>query len=147
LPSAGRVCQWLGAVQTARVWTAPRRLPLTIDEACSGLIASIFAASPSGLTPADTGLSHPYGAGSPRTGRTELHCLEVMARCLAEIKAGRWPKQGAHSHSKRPVPRGTGLVSDGLTVLRRARVGLIGHFGKLHPMYWGSVKGPPPVPL
>jgi hypothetical protein len=25
-------------------------------------------------------------------GRSELHCLRVMARCLAEIKAGRWPK-------------------------------------------------------
>jgi len=24
-------------------------------------------------------------------GRSELHCLEVMACCLAEIKAGRWP--------------------------------------------------------
>jgi len=22
----------------------------------------------------------------------ELHCVEVIARCLAEIKAGRWPK-------------------------------------------------------
>jgi len=25
-------------------------------------------------------------------GRSELHCLRVMARCLAEIEAGRWPK-------------------------------------------------------
>ena len=25
-------------------------------------------------------------------GQTERHCLWVMARCLAEIKAGRWPK-------------------------------------------------------
>jgi hypothetical protein len=24
-------------------------------------------------------------------GQTELHCLEVMARCLAGIKAERWP--------------------------------------------------------
>jgi hypothetical protein len=28
---------------------------------------------------------------SVATGQTELHCLQVMARCLAEIKAGRWP--------------------------------------------------------
>ena len=25
-------------------------------------------------------------------GRSELHCLEVKARCLGEIKAGRWPR-------------------------------------------------------
>jgi hypothetical protein len=25
-------------------------------------------------------------------GQTELHCLQVMARCLAQIKAGRWPR-------------------------------------------------------
>jgi len=25
-------------------------------------------------------------------GPTKLHCLQVMARCLAEIKAGRWPR-------------------------------------------------------
>ena len=24
-------------------------------------------------------------------GQTELHCVEEMARCLGEIKAGRWP--------------------------------------------------------
>jgi len=29
---------------------------------------------------------------SVATGQTELDCLRVMARCLAEIKAGRWPK-------------------------------------------------------
>lgn len=27
-------------------------------------------------------------------GQSELHCVEVMARCLAEIKAGRWRKSG-----------------------------------------------------
>ena len=25
-------------------------------------------------------------------GRSEVHYLRVMARCLAEIKAGRWPR-------------------------------------------------------
>jgi len=25
-------------------------------------------------------------------GQSEVHCLRVMARCLAEIKAGRWPR-------------------------------------------------------
>ena len=25
-------------------------------------------------------------------GRSELHCLRVMARCLGEIRAGRWPR-------------------------------------------------------
>ena len=25
-------------------------------------------------------------------GQTELHCVQTMAYCLAELKAGRWPK-------------------------------------------------------
>ena len=25
-------------------------------------------------------------------GRTELECVQVMARCLGELKAGRWPE-------------------------------------------------------
>ena len=25
-------------------------------------------------------------------GQTELHCVQEMARCLGELKAGRWPK-------------------------------------------------------
>ena len=24
-------------------------------------------------------------------GQSELHCVQEMARCLAELKAGRWP--------------------------------------------------------
>ena len=26
------------------------------------------------------------------TGQTELHCLQTMARCLRELREGRWPK-------------------------------------------------------
>jgi len=29
---------------------------------------------------------------SVATGQTERDCVVEMARCLAEIKAGRWPK-------------------------------------------------------
>ena len=29
---------------------------------------------------------------STAMGQSELHCLKVMARCLSEIRAGRWPK-------------------------------------------------------
>jgi len=29
---------------------------------------------------------------SVASGQTELDCLEEMARCLAEIKAGHWPR-------------------------------------------------------
>ena len=25
-------------------------------------------------------------------GQTELHCVQEMAYCLGELKAGRWPK-------------------------------------------------------
>ena len=25
-------------------------------------------------------------------GQTELHCVQEMARCLGELKAGRWPE-------------------------------------------------------
>ena len=25
-------------------------------------------------------------------GQTELHCVQEMARCLGELKAGRWPR-------------------------------------------------------
>ena len=39
-------------------------------------------------TPADGKRSGEWTA----VGRSEVHYLRVMARCLAEIEAGRWPK-------------------------------------------------------
>jgi hypothetical protein len=42
--------------------------------------------------PSETPVVGKRSRESVATGRTELHCLRVMARCLAEIKAGRWPR-------------------------------------------------------
>ena len=39
-------------------------------------------------TPADGKRSGEWIA----VGNSELHCLRVIARCLAEIKVGRWPR-------------------------------------------------------
>ena len=39
-------------------------------------------------TPADGTRSGEWTA----VGRSGVHCLRVMARCLAELKVGRWPR-------------------------------------------------------
>lgn len=40
-------------------------------------------------------------------GQTELHCVQEMARCLGELKAGRWPSRGAIGHWESRVVLGT----------------------------------------